>query len=106
MNTWIPIKYRDFWDVPRIFLTTYQGKLFLFDCAFDDTVEDFHDCYKVYLLPDLGEDVLEGPWANLHALATTCFGEVPVETVHFDPSKRREINSAVLEQLTTPIGGG
>lgn len=97
--TWVPIRYRDFWDVPRIFLANYENKLFLFDCPFDDEIEDYPRHYKVYVLPDLAEEVLAGSWAELYTSATQYLGEVPIENVRFDATKRREIDSAVLEEL-------
>lgn len=99
MNRWAPIRYREFWDVPRIFLVHYQGKWFLFDCPFDETSEDFPDSYRVYLIPEPSEEELAGSWDKLHEKATHCSGEVPLARIHFDPSKRREIDASVLDDL-------
>ncbi len=100
MTRWVPIRYRDFWDVPRIFLAHYENKLLLFDCRFDDDVEDYPKHYKVYILPDVAEEVLAGSWAELHALATQYLGEVAIDKVRFDATKRREIDAAVLDELS------
>jgi len=49
----IPIKqYRDFWDIPRIFLVEYGNSLFLFDCEFDEQKEDYGNVFHVYLMPN------------------------------------------------------
>jgi len=103
MDKWIPIEYRDFWDVPRIFITRYQGKLFLFDCAFDEATEDFPDFYQVYLLPNLDLKDPANSWPQLSSRAIHCFGKVPIEKVRFDPTRRREIDSSVLEEMTATV---
>ena len=35
MAGWIPIRYRDFYDVPRAVVVEFRGKLYLFDSLFD-----------------------------------------------------------------------
>jgi hypothetical protein len=45
---WAPIRYRDFYDLPRIFITSYNGQDYLFDCPFDDELDDYPDSYRVY----------------------------------------------------------
>jgi hypothetical protein len=106
MDNGAPIKYRGFWDVPRIFLVPYQDKLFLFDCAFDEITEDYPDYYRVYVLPNLADEEPAGSWAKLHLKAIQYVGEVPLASVRFDPSKRREIDSTILDQLTKAICSG
>ena len=55
-ETWAPIRYRDFYDVPRIFLANYRGRLYLFDCPFDEETEDFPDFYHVYTMPPIPDE--------------------------------------------------
>jgi hypothetical protein len=100
MNHWASIRYREFWDVPRIFLVPHQGQWFLFDCPFDEESEDFPDFYRVYIVPEPSEEELAGSWDKLHEKATLYSGEVPIARVHFDPSKRREIDVGILDELT------
>ncbi|MHB1425153.1 MAG: hypothetical protein ACYC3I_18435 [Gemmataceae bacterium] len=101
MNRWASIRYRDFWDVPRIFLVSSQGKCFLFDCAFDEATEDYPDSYRVYVIPDPSEEELTGSWDKLHEKATSYCGDVPINKMRFDPSKRREIDTTILDELTS-----
>jgi hypothetical protein len=105
MSDWAAIRYRDFWDVPRIFLVSHHGKSFLFDCAFDETAEDYPNSYKVYIMPELSEDALAGSWQKLADRAVLFLGQVPVSKVQFDPSRRREIDAAVLDEFAAAIGG-
>lgn len=99
MTEWAPIQYRDFWNVPRIFVTSYRGQTILFDCPLDDETEDFPDFYKVYLLPVLAPEVLADSWENLHTQAIATLGQIPISQVHFDSTKRNEIDTALLRDL-------
>src|SRR5206468_7743506 len=96
---WATIRYRDFYDVPRIFITALDGEQYLFDCPFDDELDDYSDRYRVYQLPAILEDDLEGSWEHLAERAVSMLGAVPVSEVQFDPTKRQRINTAVIEAL-------
>jgi len=101
MNTWTSIRYRDLWDVPRIFVTTWQNQTFLLDCEFDESTEDYRDSYVVYRMPGLSESDLAGSWDYLPRKALCRLGEVPVTSVHFDLTRRREIDASILDQFLT-----
>ncbi len=96
---WAAIRYRDFYDVPRIFITALDGKQYLFDCPFDDELDDYSDRYCVYQLPVILDDDLEGSWERLPDRAVCLLGAVPVAEVQFDPTKRERINTTVIEGL-------
>ncbi|HWQ32270.1 MAG TPA: hypothetical protein VNQ79_05250 [Blastocatellia bacterium] len=100
--SWTAIRYRDFYDLPRIFITTYQGRQYLFDCPFDDELDDYPDSYSVYELPALSKAELQGSWEQLSALATAFLGRIPVARVQFDPTKRASINTAIFSELPEP----
>lgn len=93
------IRYRDFYDVPRIFITTYNGELYLFDCPFDEELDDYSDHYHVYQLPAISEDELQDSWEHLPERAASVLGTVPVAQVQFDTTKRKSIDTAALEGL-------
>ncbi len=103
MNQALPIRYRDFWDVPRIFLASLADQTFLFDCCFDAETEDYPGTYKVYLVPRFTDEELSGSWDKLHERASRFLGEVPVNRVQFDPTRRQAIDSGVLADLTTEV---
>jgi hypothetical protein len=98
---WAMIRYRDFYDLPRIFVTSYQGQFYLFDCPFDDELDDYPDSYRVYQLPALTEAELEGSWEYLPELAIGFLGAIPVTEVQFDSTKRERINTAIISRLLT-----
>lgn len=89
-----------------MFLTAYQGRTYLFDRSFDEDADDFANHYRVYLMPELSEDDLAGSWTHLPLKAIREIGEVPVNHVHFDSSKRKEVDSSIFEQLNTQLPTG
>lgn len=100
MTRWAAIHYREFWDVPRIFYLTDGGRTYLFDCPFDDQVDDFPDEYRVYLMPPLDPADLTGSWAGLPGRAVADLGRVSVAAVRFDPTRRQFVDASVLDALT------
>jgi hypothetical protein len=99
MTTDLPIRYRGYWDVPRIFLTRYRNRLYLFDCPFSETLDDYPDVYAVYLMPDIPDDETPNDWTTLPPRATAYLGEVPVTRVRFDPTRRKTIGAEVFDDL-------
>lgn len=93
------ILYRDFWDVPRIFVVRHRGVQYLFDCTFNESVEDYEEVYRVYELLAMPEDVLNGSWEGISKKAKSYLGEVPVTSVKFDSSKRRSIHAEIIDEL-------
>jgi hypothetical protein len=99
MSEMTPIKYMGFYDVPLIFLTRYRGTNYLFDCPFNEELEDDSDFYKVYVVPELKDEELSKDWTTLHRLATRYLGEVPVASVHFDASRRKCVDASIINEL-------
>ena len=100
-DIWILIRHRDLWDVPRIFLASYQGSHFLFDCPFDESTEDYPEQYHVYLMPPIKDEELVGSWADLPKKAIRYLGDVAITSVSFDASRCKEIDAAIFQQLGT-----
>lgn len=97
--SWATIRYREFYDITRIFVTAINGKQYLFDCPFDDELDDYPGSYRVYELPAIPEDDLQDSWERLPERAIALLGIVPVAKVQFDDTKRKRINTAALEEL-------
>ncbi len=104
MNDWVPIQYRDFWDVPRIFLAEHHGMTLLFDCPFDELAEDYPTSYRVYEMPKLSVEELTGSWHRLHTKATRFLGEVPLSGVNFDPTRRAAVDGHTLDRIASRQG--
>ena len=100
MSAMTPIKYRGFYDVPLIFITRYGDETYLFDCPFDEELEDNSDSYKVYIFPALKDEDLPKDWTTLHTRATRYLGEIPVTSVRFDATRRQSVDASVIDALT------
>ncbi|HEX8267287.1 MAG TPA: hypothetical protein VF596_17950 [Pyrinomonadaceae bacterium] len=95
----IPIKqYRDFWDVPRIFLASKNDYLLLFDCKFDEKKEDYDDKYQVLVMPELTDNDLSDSWYHLSEKAVKYLGEIPINKVKFDKTDRQFIESEIVSE--------
>ncbi|HYT95454.1 MAG TPA: hypothetical protein VEL76_42435 [Gemmataceae bacterium] len=94
------IKYMGYYDIPLIFITRYRGETYLFDCPFDEELEDDSDSYKVYVLPELKDEELPRDWTTLHTRATRYLGKVPLANVRFDPTRRKSVDPSVIDELT------
>jgi hypothetical protein len=99
MKRWTLITYREFYDIPRIFLTKTGNRVFLFDCSFNDEKDEYEETYKIYLMPQLDEKQLAGSWENLPAKATRLLGEIPTSEVEFDTTLRQQVNLGVLNRF-------
>ena len=49
MKLWTPIQYREFYNVPRVFLVEREQAVYLFDCKFDESQGEYEDTYEVNL---------------------------------------------------------
>lgn len=97
--SWAPIRYRGYWDVPRIFLVHFEGRTYLFDCCFDEIIDDHPDTFQVYLMPDVPDSALQGSWHELSDQAIEHLGEVPVAAVRFDATRRKEVDISILQRF-------
>ncbi|MCP5007848.1 MAG: hypothetical protein GY941_28520 [Planctomycetes bacterium] len=99
MTTMAAIIYREFYDVPRVFLVNYKGDFILFESLFNDDSDDYSSDYIVYLMPKLSEEELKGSWENISLRADRKIGSVPVKDIQFDETKRKEIDAAILDKI-------
>ncbi len=101
-TTWLPIQYREFYDVPRSIVVEYEGALYLFESALDDALDDYSEVYQVYRLPIVLRDQLNTwdtrSWIDL-ALAGIHIGEVPVASVELDETKRAFLKASTFQRL-------
>jgi hypothetical protein len=96
---WIPIRYRDFYDVPRAFVIEYGGTVFFFDGGFDERLDEYPDRYRVYKLnPDRSGDLEHSSWEGLES-SGVLVGEVPVSQIRFDDTLREAVDDSVFERL-------
>ncbi len=83
------MRYRDFYDLPRLVAVEYRGCLYLLDSPFDDQTDDYADHYTVYRLPGRLVARLDDPtWADLPSAGVEV-GRVSTADVEFDATKRQ-----------------
>jgi hypothetical protein len=101
-----PIIYSAFWDFPRTFVCAVSDRKYLFDCRFDEDLDDFDSHYDVYQVPEAQWPLVEHPpWTDLLADPGERLGRVPVGAVRFGgrPFEWADVTNA-LELLA--VGGG
>ncbi len=97
----LPIRYRGFYDVPGMFVVEYEGKPYMFYCAFNEKTEEFSDVYKVYTIPDdVYKKFDEANWTGLENLCKQ-MGTIPVKDVVFDETARQAVHSSIFEKIAT-----
>jgi len=98
MTDLAPITYRGYYDVPRMFVLTYRGAQLLFDCPFEDDLDDYSAHYTVYRLPAEIDPPNVPSWYDLPALGTK-IGAVPVSDVRFDSTRRQAVNTREIDRF-------
>lgn len=95
--TWIPLTYRDFYDVPRAFIVEHAGSVYFFDCPFDDSADEYPGFYWVYQMAQEPSSLTDRvSWEGLAARGKPV-GKVPVELVRFDESRRVAVDGQVFD---------
>lgn len=96
--SWLPIRYRDFHDVPRAFVIEHDGAAYLFDCPFDDGADEYPPFYTIYRLAP-ATPVDAGDWTGL-ASHGRLIGRINLRQVRFDETRRKAVDASVLQALT------
>lgn len=95
-----PFQYGGFYDVPRCISLHYRGKRFLLQSAFDDDLDEYPSEYSVYVVPESADDsqlVCSPEFLSNTPMA--CIGQIPIDQVTFDLSKRKELDASCLDHL-------
>jgi len=93
-------QYIEFYDVPRTIALRHKGKLFLLQSAFDEKRDDYPSKYTVYRLPEsVAEQLASGSWRFLEEVPVEPVGQIPIENVRFDSTKRKELDGSILDEF-------
>lgn len=84
------IGYRDFHDVPRLFVVRTRVGLVLFDCPFDEVLDDYPDNFTVSVLPE-EVTLQEQDWSKLSSQALNEIGTIPVRDLEFDETRKSRV---------------
>jgi hypothetical protein len=95
-----PFRYGGFYDVPRCLSLRYRERRFLLQSAFDEDLDEYPTDYAVYIVPESVDDsqALCTP-EFLSNTPMACIGQIPIDQVTFDPSKRKELDASILDSL-------
>ena len=96
---WIRIRYREFYDVPRLFAFARGDQWFVADCPFDGAADDYAASYRILRVRDDDVPRLAQPdWVDIVARAEPV-GSVPVADVQFDQTRRESVDDALLNAI-------
>ncbi|XSG77483.1 hypothetical protein ACP8Y2_10785 [Herpetosiphon llansteffanensis] len=97
------IKYWGFYDIPRGFLVSYKDEYYIFECLFDDNLDDYDNYYTVYKIysSKIGELKITIDWSIEGYGYEIC--TVLTKHVDFDPSKRKSISSDIFTHIHQAI---
>lgn len=98
----LPIaQYSGFHDIPRVVFVRYRDELYVFDCDFDDDLDDYPPDFEVRTLDEeayarfnrrelgLGDLIAGGRWV----------GTVPTRAVQFDETARKSVDDGIFASL-------
>ena len=97
----IPIRYADFYDVPRVFVAEHAGSVYVFNCPFDDNADEYGTSYTIHRVRAATlANTVSMSWSELVALGEPV-GQCKVSEVRFDPTRRAGIDPSVLDRGLT-----
>jgi hypothetical protein len=93
----LPIHYFSFWDIPRSFALEWKRSKLFFHSHFDDDADDYARFFEVTLMSDaFVVDWVSVPSGQFASQIVRVLGEVPIEAVQFDVTRRKYIRSAPI----------
>lgn len=96
-------EYSGFYDVPRCISIWYRGIHFLLQSWFDEDLDEYPNAYSVYAVPaGIASTLAFSP--ELLRVPLDWLGQLPINQVVFDPSKRKELDASVLESFVALVG--
>jgi hypothetical protein len=99
---WLPIRYRDFNDLPRAILLEWHGQWYYFDCAFSEELDEYPDDYFVYpVKPSEAARLMDAraAWPSPRTDGRIAIAVVPVASVVFDRTLRTAVESSVMSRI-------
>lgn len=100
-----PFSYGGFYDVPRCLALRYKGKRFLLQSPFDEDLDEYPPDYSVYVFPEHADD--STPVCSPEFLSETpmtCLGQIPIDHVTFDSTKRKKFDACILDRFAVVPG--
>lgn len=99
MTDWLPIRYRDFYDIPRAVIVEWHDQIYMLECPLEPEANDYPSTYEAYKLPnELRGQIDAMSWTDL-AHHGSLVGRVHISQVEFDHSRRQTMSAAAFRQL-------
>ena len=88
--------YREFYDVPRSFIIPMKNghNYVLLESLFSEEIDDYNEIYDAWEI-SLPENISEDNWACLDSHKIRSLGNVPVDKIKFDRSKRKSVEEQI-----------
>lgn len=100
MAEMLPFGYAGFYDVPRFMVLRFRGVTLVLRSPFDESLDEYPDTYSVHQVPRAIEDaVMAGDYGLLNEATLQPLGQIAINRVAFDPTKRHALSSECLEEL-------
>lgn len=99
-DRWLPIRYRDFYDVPHAIHLRWRGVDLLFDSPFDEALDDYAPEYRILRLWEPPPD--HGSWVPVIDAGVE-IGRIPVAAVRFDETSREFIERSSVESVLAAL---
>jgi hypothetical protein len=96
-DEWLPIEYRDFYDLPRAFFVRHDDRWLYALSEFDADSDEFGD-YRVFDLGERGPDQAASDWRAVPEAAIAMLGTVSLTSDSFDPTRRKSITVNALNR--------
>jgi hypothetical protein len=81
--------YSGFYDVPLLFSVKARDGYLVFDCEFDDELDDYPDCYQVKLV--LTTEQMTGEEQRAALPSAVSIGSIPKVELQFDDTQRASV---------------
>ena len=104
MHTMTPFRYGGFYDVPRCIYLQYKGLHFLLLSEFDEDTDEYTTVYSLYVVPESAHSLVP---CSPEFLSTpmVCIGQIPIDQVTFDISKRKELDASIIDHFVPKSPG-
>lgn len=97
------VSYRDFYDVPRLILAMDEcSRYWIFDCGFDDELDDYPSDYRVYFIGNDLNAAEEAMTMHVQGVMASIESVVPVASLEFDSSKRHSFEIEIAGSGSLP----
>jgi hypothetical protein len=82
MSEWVAIDYRHYWDVPREFVVRRGNDAYFFECAFDESLDDYPPNFCIYRIPAAAVELPTERWGEFREIGER-FSDISVDQLRF-----------------------